>query len=162
MLKKGMLPLVVVAEAGAVGGAGPVSSVFDPWPKSGMPQEISQRVAEWIVASAHSSFSTNKEGTNKKNSLQRYLTRKRNVGDMHGQAPVLLCASAQRLPNGDALMANWLGHGNQFGSTPDLIEVTPDKRVVWTFSGGHEIKTISSALILDTSDVHADSTVALH
>jgi hypothetical protein len=49
MLKKGMLPLVVVAEAGAVDGAGPVSSVFDPWPKSGMPQEISQRVAEWIA-----------------------------------------------------------------------------------------------------------------
>lgn len=71
-------------------------------------------------------------------------------------------AGLQRLPNGDTLMANWLGHGNQFGSTADLIEVTPDKRVVWTFSGGHEIKTISSALILDASDVHAGSTVALH
>ena len=94
MLKKGMLLLVVVAVAGAVGGAGAVSSVFDPWPKSGMPQEISQRVAGWIVASPHSSFSTNKEGTSKKNSLQRYLTRKRNVGDMYGQAPVLSCASA--------------------------------------------------------------------
>lgn len=49
MLKKGMLLLVVVAVAGAVGGAGAVSSVFDPWPKSGMAQEICQRVAEWIV-----------------------------------------------------------------------------------------------------------------
>ncbi len=71
-------------------------------------------------------------------------------------------AGLERLPNGDTLMANWLGHANQFGSAPDLIEVTPDKRVVWTFSGGHEIKTISSALILDASDVHADTTVALH
>jgi len=57
-------------------------------------------------------------------------------------------AGLERLPNGDTLMANWLGH-NQFGSTADLIEVTPDKRVVWTFSGGREIRTISSALILD-------------
>lgn len=34
------------------------------------------------------------EGTNKRNSRQYYLDRKRNVGDMHGQAPVLWCASA--------------------------------------------------------------------
>jgi unsaturated rhamnogalacturonyl hydrolase len=34
------------------------------------------------------------EGTNKKNDLQYYLDRKRNVGDLHGQAPILWCASA--------------------------------------------------------------------
>jgi unsaturated rhamnogalacturonyl hydrolase len=34
------------------------------------------------------------EGTNKKNDEQYYLDRKRNVGDMHGQAPVLWCAAA--------------------------------------------------------------------
>ncbi len=34
------------------------------------------------------------EGTNKKNDLQYYLNRKRNVGDLHGQAPVLWCATA--------------------------------------------------------------------
>ena len=34
------------------------------------------------------------EGTNKKNDRQYYLDRKRNVGDMHGQAPVLWCATA--------------------------------------------------------------------
>jgi rhamnogalacturonyl hydrolase YesR len=34
------------------------------------------------------------EGTNKKNDLQYYLDRKRNTGDMHGQAPVLWCAAA--------------------------------------------------------------------
>jgi unsaturated rhamnogalacturonyl hydrolase len=34
------------------------------------------------------------EGTNKRNDYQYYLSRKRNVGDMHGQAPVLWCASA--------------------------------------------------------------------
>ncbi len=34
------------------------------------------------------------EGTNKKNDHQYYLDRKRNVGDNHGQAPVLWCATA--------------------------------------------------------------------
>jgi unsaturated rhamnogalacturonyl hydrolase len=34
------------------------------------------------------------EGTNKKNSHQYYLDRKRLTGDLHGQAPILWCASA--------------------------------------------------------------------
>jgi unsaturated rhamnogalacturonyl hydrolase len=34
------------------------------------------------------------EGTNKKNNFQYYLDRKRKVGDLHGQAPILWCASA--------------------------------------------------------------------
>jgi rhamnogalacturonyl hydrolase YesR len=34
------------------------------------------------------------EGTNKKNDLQYYLDRKQNTGDLHGQAPLLWCASA--------------------------------------------------------------------
>jgi len=34
------------------------------------------------------------EGTNKKNNRQYYLDRKRVVGDLHGQAPVLWCAAA--------------------------------------------------------------------
>ncbi len=34
------------------------------------------------------------EGTNKKNDLDYYLSRKRNTGDFHGQAPILWCASA--------------------------------------------------------------------
>jgi rhamnogalacturonyl hydrolase YesR len=34
------------------------------------------------------------EGTNKENDLNFYLTRGRNTGDLHGQAPLLWCASA--------------------------------------------------------------------
>jgi unsaturated rhamnogalacturonyl hydrolase len=34
------------------------------------------------------------EGTGKKNDLQYYYDRKRNTGDLHGQAPVLWCATA--------------------------------------------------------------------
>lgn len=34
------------------------------------------------------------EGTNKKDDREYYLERKRNIGDLHGQAPVLWCATA--------------------------------------------------------------------
>lgn len=38
------------------------------------------------------------EGTNKKNDKQYYLDRKRNTGDLHGQAPMLWCAAALLMP----------------------------------------------------------------
>jgi rhamnogalacturonyl hydrolase YesR len=34
------------------------------------------------------------EGTNARNDYQYYLGRKRNTGDLHGQAPLLWCANA--------------------------------------------------------------------
>ena len=46
------------------------------------------------------------------------------------------------------VMSNWLGHG-QFGKSPHLIEVTPDKKVVWTFSDHKTMRTISSIQLLD-------------
>jgi hypothetical protein len=54
----------------------------------------------------------------------------------------------QRLPNGNTVMSNWLGHG-QLGKAPHLIEVTRDKRVVWTFSDHQTMKTVSSIQLLD-------------
>jgi hypothetical protein len=45
-------------------------------------------------------------------------------------------------------MSNWLGHG-QFGKAPHLIEITPDKKVVWTFADHQTMKTISSLQLLD-------------
>ena len=57
-------------------------------------------------------------------------------------------AGLQRLPNGNTVMANWLGH-NQFGKAPHLIEITPDKRVVWTFADHQTMRTISSVQLLD-------------
>ena len=55
-----------------------------------------------------------------------------------------------RLPNGNTVLSNWLGHG-QFGKAPHLIEVTPQKKVVWTFSDHQAMKTISSVQLLDVS-----------
>jgi hypothetical protein len=52
------------------------------------------------------------------------------------------------LPNGNTVIANWLGHG-QFGKAPHLVEVTPDKHIVWTFSDHQYMKTASSVQLLD-------------
>ncbi len=54
----------------------------------------------------------------------------------------------QRLPNGNTLMSNWLGHG-KFGTAPHLIEVSPDLQVRWTFADHQTMKTISSVQRLD-------------
>lgn len=57
-------------------------------------------------------------------------------------------AGFQRLPNGNTVMSNWLGHG-KFGKAPHVIEVTPDKKIVWTFADHATMKTVSSIQLLD-------------
>lgn len=57
-------------------------------------------------------------------------------------------AGLHRLPNGNTVLSNWLGHG-QLGKAPLLIEVTPDKRVVWTFFDHQTLSTVSSVQLLD-------------
>ena len=57
-------------------------------------------------------------------------------------------AGFQRLPNGNTVICNWLGH-RQLGKAPHLIELTPDKRVVWSFADHQTMKTISSVQVLD-------------
>ena len=69
-------------------------------------------------------------------------------------------AGLQRLPNGNTVMTNWLGHG-QFGKAPHIIEVTRAKRVVWTFADHETMKTISSVEMLDAAG-HAIAGTILH
>jgi hypothetical protein len=57
-------------------------------------------------------------------------------------------AGLQRLPNGNTVMCNWLGH-NQFGKAPHIIEVTRSKQVVWTFADHQAMRTVSSVQLLD-------------
>lgn len=59
-----------------------------------------------------------------------------------------LMTGLHRLPNGNTVLSNYLGH-NDFGKAPHLIEVTPDKKVVWTFADHTAIKAISTVQILD-------------
>ncbi len=54
----------------------------------------------------------------------------------------------QRLPNGNTVVSNWLGHG-KFGTAPHILEITRDKKVVWTFADHKTMKTVSSVLLLD-------------
>ena len=63
-------------------------------------------------------------------------------------APLKFLAGFQRLPNGHTLITNWLGHG-QTGKAPQLYEVTPDKKVVWTYADHEAFKTISTVVVLD-------------
>lgn len=64
----------------------------------------------------------------------------------------------QRLPNGNTVMTNWLGH-NQFGKAPHAIEVTPDKKVVWTFSDSSFLQTMSSIQLIDKEIVDKEPTL---
>lgn len=68
-------------------------------------------------------------------------------GDLPG-ASLKFMTGFQRLPNGNTVMTNWVGHGN-FGKAPHIIEVTPDKKVVWTFNDHKTMKTIASIQLLD-------------
>lgn len=69
-------------------------------------------------------------------------------GDLPGIS-LHFMAGVQRLPNGNTIMSNWLGHG-KFGQAPHLVEVTPANKVVWTFADHKTMKTISSLQVLDT------------
>jgi len=57
-------------------------------------------------------------------------------------------AGLQRLPNGNTVMSNWLGH-KQFGTGPHLIEITPEKKVVWTYADHQAMRTVSSVQLMD-------------
>lgn len=54
----------------------------------------------------------------------------------------------QRLPNGNTVISNWQGHG-QLGTGPHLIEVTPEKKVIWSFADHQKFKTVSAVQLLD-------------
>jgi hypothetical protein len=63
-------------------------------------------------------------------------------------APLRFLTGFHRLPNGNTLISNWLGHG-ELGKAPHLFEITPDKKVVWTYENHKDFRTISSVVVLD-------------
>jgi hypothetical protein len=72
-----------------------------------------------------------------------------NENDLPGN-PLRLMAGCQRLPNGNTLFCNYLGHGH-IGEQPQAIEVTPDKKVVWQCADHARFKTINQMQILDVA-----------
>ena len=70
-----------------------------------------------------------------------------NENDLPGN-PLRLLAGCQRLPNGNTVVCNYLGHGH-VGTQPQAFEVTRDKQVVWQ-TGDHALfKTINQIQLLD-------------
>jgi hypothetical protein len=52
------------------------------------------------------------------------------------------------LPNGNTILCNWLGHGH-IGEQADVVEITPDKKIVWEFVDHIHIKSINQIQVLD-------------
>lgn len=62
--------------------------------------------------------------------------------------PLRLMAGCQRLPNGNTLLAVFLGHGH-IGEQPQVLEVTPEKQVVWEFKDHANFKSINQVQSLE-------------
>lgn len=62
--------------------------------------------------------------------------------------PLRLVAGCQRLPNGNTIFCNYLGHGH-LGEQPHFFEVTRDKKIVWTFADHEHFKTVNQIQVLD-------------
>jgi len=52
-------------------------------------------------------------------------------------------AQVQRLENGNTVVTNWLGHGQE-GTGVLVFEVTPDKQVVWQFNNHEALVQVST------------------
>jgi hypothetical protein len=70
-----------------------------------------------------------------------------NENDLPGN-PLRLMAGCQRLPNGNTVFCNYLGHGH-VGKQPQFFEITRDKQVVWQFDDHANFKTINQIQVLD-------------
>ena len=62
--------------------------------------------------------------------------------------PLRLMTGCQRLPNGNTILCNWLGHGH-IGEQADAVEITSDKKIVWEFADHTHIKSINQIQVLD-------------
>jgi hypothetical protein len=70
-----------------------------------------------------------------------------NEHDLPGN-PLRLMTGFQRLPNGNTVLCNYLGHGH-LGEQPHLFEITRDKKIVWQFADHANFKTINQIQLLD-------------
>ena len=59
-----------------------------------------------------------------------------------------LAAGLQRLPNGNTVVCNYLGHGH-LGEQAHVFELTPEKKIVWEVTDQKNFKTINQIQLLD-------------
>ena len=57
-------------------------------------------------------------------------------------------AGCQRLPNGNTVLCNYLGHGH-LGEQPHVFEITRDKKIVWEFADHAHFKCVNQIQLLD-------------
>jgi hypothetical protein len=62
--------------------------------------------------------------------------------------PLRLMSGFQRLPNGNTVFCNYLGHGH-LGEQPHLFEITREKKIVWQFADHLHFKVINQVQLLD-------------
>ena len=67
------------------------------------------------------------------------------------EKPFKFLTGFHRLPNGNVLVSNWLGHG-KFGTAPHLMEITPAKKIVWSFADHTAFRTVSSVQAFGDGD----------
>ncbi|MFA6544257.1 MAG: hypothetical protein WCS99_07515 [Limisphaerales bacterium] len=70
-----------------------------------------------------------------------------NENDVPGN-PLRLMAGAQRLPNGNTIFCNYLGHGH-YAEQPMFFELTPDRKVVWQFDDHARFRSVNQIQVLD-------------
>ena len=70
-----------------------------------------------------------------------------NENDVPGN-PLRLMTGFQRLPNGNTIFCNYLGHGH-LGEQPQFFEITRDKQVIWQFADHVHFKTVNQIQLLD-------------
>lgn len=61
--------------------------------------------------------------------------------------PLRLMTGLQRLPNGNTVFCNYLGHGH-IGRQSQVFEITPEKKVVWSFADPR-FKSVNQIQLLD-------------
>ena len=71
-------------------------------------------------------------------------------GDELPGNPLMFPNEVLRLSNGNTLICNWEGHNPEvWNKANQLVEVTPDKKVVWVFNDWKAANCISAAQLLD-------------
>ena len=70
-----------------------------------------------------------------------------NENDVPGN-PLRLVTGFQRLPNGNTIYCNYLGHGH-LGAQPHFFELNPAGQLVWQVADHEHFKTINQIQVLD-------------
>ncbi|MBI25107.1 MAG: hypothetical protein CMN05_16160 [Roseibacillus sp.] len=70
--------------------------------------------------------------------------------DLPGE-PFHFAAGIQRLANGNTVVANWAGHVGK-APTSQLLELTPEKKIIWKFNDWKNFTAMSNMQVLDESE----------